>query len=144
MNIKNIFACAALTIAAGSAWAGTPSEAVSAFHAAMETGDKARALAALSPAVVIYESGYVERSRDEYASHHLASDIEFCKDTTRKVLKHSERVDGAVATVMEETETAGSFKGKPVHSMGVETTLLEKKDDQWIIVHVHWSSRKMK
>lgn len=144
MDIKNIFACAVLTIAAGAACAGTPSEAVSAFHAAMEAGDKARALAALSPAVVIYESGYAERSRDEYASHHLASDIEFCKETTRKVLKHSERVDGAVAAVMQETETAGTFKGKPVHAMGVETTLLEKKNDQWIIVHVHWSSRKVK
>jgi len=144
MNIKNAVAAGILMMAAGAVLAGTPSEAVSAFHAALHAGDKATALAALSPAIVIYESGFVERTRDEYASHHLASDMEFSKATTRKVLRHSERIDGAMATVMEETETTGSFKGKPVHSMGVETALLEKKNDQWTIVHVHWSSRKVK
>jgi len=137
-----LFACCAM-ICAGAA-AATPSDAVSAFHAAIHAGDKDRALALMSPAVMIYESGYVERTRDEYANHHLAADIAFSKATTRKVLRHSERVDGAVATVLDETETSGVFKGKPVHSFGVETTVLEKQGDGWVIVHVHWSSRKAK
>ncbi|UUZ52432.1 hypothetical protein LP419_23420 [Massilia sp. H-1] len=45
---------------------------MTAFHAAIHAGDKERALALMSPDIMIYESGYVERSRDEYASHHLA------------------------------------------------------------------------
>ena len=137
-----LFACCAVICA--SAAAATPSETVSAFHAAIHAGDKERALALMSPAVMIYESGYVERTRDEYANHHLAADIAFSKATTRKVLRHSERVDGAVATVLDETETSGAFKGKPVHSFSVETVLLEKQGDGWVIVHVHWSSRKVK
>lgn len=137
-----LFACCAL-ISAGAA-AATPSDAVNAFHAALHGGDKDRALALMSPAVMIYESGYVERTRDEYANHHLTADIAFAKATTRKVLRHSERVDGAVATVLDETETSGAFKGKPVHSFGVETAVLEKQGDGWVIVHVHWSSRKAK
>lgn len=79
---------------------------------------------------MIYESGYVEASRDQYASHHLASDMEFAKATTRKVVKHTERVDGAIATVLEETETSGAFQGTPVHSVGVETSVLHKK--RWL------------
>lgn len=141
----NKFAAFALLALAGAqAWAATPSDTVSAFHAAIHAGDKTRALALLSPAIVIYEAGHVERSRDEYASHHLGSDMEFGKAVTRKVLKHSERIDGNLAMVMEETETIGKFKDKPVHSFGVETAILEKQGDGWVIVHVHWSSRKPK
>ena len=129
---------------AGAVTAATPSETVASFHAALRTGDKAKALELLSPAIVLYESGYVERSRDEYASHHLSSDMEFAKVTTRTVLKHTERVEGNVGLVMEETETKGAFQGKPVNSFGVETAVLEKKGDGWVIAHVHWSSRKPK
>ncbi len=137
-----IFATCALI--GGTALAASPSETVSNFHAAITAGDKVKALGMLSPTIMIYESGYVERSRDEYASHHLGGDMEFAKGVKRKVIKHSERIDGNIAMVLEETETTGSVKGKPVHAFGVETSVLEKKGDDWIIAHVHWSSRKAK
>jgi ketosteroid isomerase-like protein len=142
--MKKIVSLAAAALFSMNAWAGTPSEAVTAFHAAIQAGDKDQALALLSPQVMIFESGYVERSRDEYAQHHLEGDIEFGKAVTRRVLKHQERIEGNLATVLEETETTGTVKGKPVHSFGVETAVLEKKGDGWVIVHVHWSSRKAK
>ena len=135
---------AALTMFSASAFAATPSETLTAFHDALHAGDKAAATAKLSPQVVIYEAGHVERSRDEYAGHHLGGDIAFAKTTTRKVLKHSERIDGNLAVVLDETETTGTWQGKPVHSFGTETALLEKKGDEWVVVHFHWSSRKAK
>ncbi|MFC4933006.1 YybH family protein [Massilia sp. GCM10023247] len=124
--------------------AATPTDTVNAFHAALARGDQAGALAFLSPQVAIYEAGHVERSRDEYAGHHLGGDIAFAKSSTRKVLKQAERIEGNMALVMEETETTGSANGKPVHAFGTGTTVLEKKGDDWSIVHVHWSSRKAK
>lgn len=142
--MKNFVSFAAMALLSAGAFAATPGETVSAFHAAVTAGDKDKALALLSPAIVIYESGHVERSRDEYASHHLGGDMAFSKAVSRKVLKHAERTDGNFATVLEETETSGTFKGKPVHSFGVETAVLEKKGDSWVIVHVHWSSRNAK
>ena len=142
--MKKIASFAALALVGMNAFAAGPSDTVAAFHAAITAGDKTRALAMLSPTIMIYESGYVERSRDEYASHHLGGDMEFAKGVKRKVLKHSERVDGNIAIVMEETETTGAVKGKPVHAFGVETAVLEKKGDEWVIAHVHWSSRKAK
>lgn len=135
-----------LAIAAASmtqaAAASSPKEALAAFHAALAAGDKAGVLNLMTPDVAIYEAGRVERSRDEYASHHLGGDMEFAKTATRRVLKQSERADGSMAVIWQETETSGTSRGKPIHVLGTETALLEKQDGTWRIVHVHWSSRK--
>lgn len=124
--------------------AATPQETLASFHSALAAGDKIKATELLSPEITIFESGFVERSRAEYASHHLPGDISFAKSSTRKVLRQTERIEGKLAILWEETETTGNFQGKDIHSFGTETVLLEKKGDQWTIVHVHWSSRKAK
>ena len=56
---------------------GTPAAVVNAFHYALAQGDSAGALALLDPSVIIFESGGVEASRDEYDSHHLGADMMF-------------------------------------------------------------------
>ena len=143
---KSLVSLALLTAAftSSAAVADSPKETMESFHAALTAGEKDKALAMLAPEVVIYEGGHVERSRDEYASSHLGSDMEFAKVAARKVLKVSERVDGKTAIVMEETETTGTFRGRDVHSFGTGTAVLEKRGDAWVIVHIHWSSRKAK
>lgn len=135
-------ACALL--ASGSCLAASPKETVAAFHAALSAGDKTKVLTLLAPEVAIYEGGHVERSRDQYASSHLAGDIDFAKSSTRKVLKETERIDGNTAVVWEDSETTGTSMGMPVHLLGTGTMVLEKRGDGWAIVHVHWSSRKVK
>lgn len=137
-------AIALLVLASASAFSAEPKEAVASFHAALAAGDKVKALELLAPDVVIYESGYVERSRAEYANHHLTDDIAFAKSATRKVLRQGERIDGNTAVLWQETETVGAAHGKPVHVFGTETAVLEKRGDAWSITHVHWSSRKAK
>lgn len=134
----------ALALASPLALAQDARDTVTAFHAALQAGHKDKALAYLAPTVLIYESGYVERSRDEYAAHHLGADMEFSRATSRKVLRHALKEYGDVALVVEETEISGSFKGKDVASFGTETMVLERKDGKWQIAHVHWSSRKPK
>lgn len=144
-KISFAFALGAIALSCtASALAATPGETLAAFHAAIAAGDKAAATAIMAPQVAIYESGYVEGSRSEYASHHLADDIGFASTTTRKVLKHAERIEGSVAVIWEETEITGTAKGKAVHGFGTETAILEKEADRWSIMHVHWSSRKAK
>ncbi|MBK9574454.1 MAG: nuclear transport factor 2 family protein [Rhodoferax sp.] len=115
---------------------------VQAFHGALASGNQAGATELLAPEVTIYESGYVERSRAEYAGHHLPEDIAFAKTATSKVLQQTERRDGNLAVVWAETETKAMIKGKVVRILGTETTLLQRTGDSWAIVHVHWSSRK--
>ncbi|GAB3414322.1 nuclear transport factor 2 family protein [Massilia agilis] len=126
------------------AFATTPAETVAGFHEALKRGDMAQASALLAPAVDIYESGYVERSRAEYAAHHLPADMAFAKTTTMRILQQHEQASGDLAVVRRETETTGSHQGRPVHLFGTETVLLERDGDGWLITHVHWSSRKAK
>ena len=120
----------------GNAWDG--------FHAAIVKADRAAGASVLAADVQIFESGYVERSRDEYMSHHFDADAKFAKSVTRKVQKHAEQVAGTMALIMEETETSGTYEGAPVKLIGTETAVLRLTGGSWQIVHIHWSSRKPK
>lgn len=133
-TVGALFAAALFASSAGSL-AATPKETLAAFHAAISSGDKAKATSLLAPEITIYESGYAERSREEYAGHHFSGDMEFAKSATRKVLKQTERIDGETAVAWEENETAGTARGKPVHAFGTETAVLEKNGDNWTIEH---------
>lgn len=125
-----------------AAHASEPIQALEEFHAALALGDASAATAHLAPELTIYESGYVERSRDEYAGHHMLGDMKFAKSATSRVLKQTERRDGNMAVIWSETETRSTVKGKDVTSLGTETAVLQKAGDSWVIVHLHWSSRK--
>lgn len=139
-----ILACLLLAAASLPAFAATPAETMDAFQRALAEGKRDAALALLSPRVKIFESGYTENSRDEYAAHHLDSDIDFLRTTSTRLLRHEERRDGATAIVMRETETTGTYQDAEVHLFGLETAVLEQRGDGWQIVHLHWSSRKAK
>lgn len=134
----------AISVLSVQAFATTPLETVTSFHEALTAGKPDDATSLLSPTIQIFESGYVERSRDEYAGHHLPGDIAFAKATSQSVLRQNERIEGNIAVVTRETETKGKFKGANVHSFGTETAVLQKQGDKWLITHVHWSSRKAK
>lgn len=142
--MRHLISLLALSAISVPLLAATPTETLAEFHAALSAGKPEQASALLAPGIQIYESGYVERSRDEYTGHHLKGDIDFAAATKNAILKHSERVEGNLAVVMHETETTGKYKGKNVHQFGTETAILEKQADKWVIVHIHWSSRKSK
>jgi hypothetical protein len=122
----------------------SPSNAWDGLHLAIRGADRAAATSVLAADVQIFESGYVERSRDEYLSHHFDSDAKFAKTVTRKVIKHSEQVAGNMALILEETESNGSYEGQSLKLIGTETAVLRLNGGNWQIVHIHWSSRKPK
>ncbi len=127
-------------------YAEEPKQVLAAFHAALAAGEQAKAAELLAPDITIYESGYVERSRAEYAGHHPPEDIAFAKTSTSKVLQTKERIEGDLAVIWQETETTvnAKLKGKELHIYGTETSVLQRAGDSWSIVHIHWSSRKAK
>lgn len=135
----------ALSLTSTAAWAGSAAEdVVRSFHKALEQGDRDAALVLLSENVRIFEQGWVEQSRAEYASHHLDSDIGYAKAVKSEVSNVEVSIDGGIAVVMSESTTKGTYDGKPVDSVGLETMVLRKTADAWKIVHIHWSSRKAK
>ncbi len=127
--------------------ASATSEAESAldsFQAALAAGDKDAALARLAPEVVIFESGGAELSRDEYAHHHLAGDMEYLAATTTERVDRRSGSSGDLVWVLTRSKTTGTFRGKLVATQGDETALLARTADGWRIVHLHWSSHAAK
>jgi ketosteroid isomerase-like protein len=118
----------------------SPIATVDRFHAALTEGKVEAALKLLSEDVLIYESGRAERSKAEYASHHLKADAEFAGATQRKLVKRASWVGTDTAWVTSETETAGTFKGRALSLTGTETMILRRAAGAWKIVHIHWSS----
>ncbi len=119
----------------------TPARTVAAFHEALASGNRERALELLDPAVTIFESGGAELSRDEYASHHLGGDMEFSAATTQTIVEQNEGEAGDVGWVLTRSETRGTFRDREIDALGVETVLLRRDEHGWRIVHIHWSSR---
>ncbi len=114
---------------------------VDAFHAALQSGDTAGALNFLAPDVMIFEGGGAERSREEYASHHLSSDAAFSAATEASVTRRSGWASGDVAWIVSEGRTMGQFNGRAVNLLTTETMVLRRGADGWRIRHIHWSSR---
>lgn len=117
---------------------------VDAFHDALAKGDPGAAAALLDDQVQIYEQGWVERSKTEYAAHHLASDMAFAAATASKRTSRSGSIIGDLAYVASEAAVTGTFKDKAVDSIVLETMVLRRSPDGWRIVHIHWSSRSAK
>lgn len=115
--------------------------AVDAFHAALGSGDAAAALALLAEDVVVLEEGGAERSRDEYAGHHLPADMTFAAATTAETTRRAAWVQGDIAWVLTEGRTTGEFNDRPVDRLTAETMVLHRDGDAWRIRHIHWSSR---
>ena len=111
------------------------------FHAALEKGDSAAALALLTPDVTILESGSIE-TLAEYRSHHLAADIAFAKAVPSKRTIVSVNVVGGAAWVASTSITHGQNGDRPVNSAGAELIVLKKVGADWKISAIHWSSRR--
>lgn len=122
------------------ATSASPVETVAAFHAALTRGDLEAALDLLADDVLIFESGGVERSRAEYASHHLAADAAFSAGVQRELVSqtHSEHDDTAWVTSVETV--TGAYRARAINIRSVETMLLRRDNARWQIFHIHWSS----
>jgi mono/diheme cytochrome c family protein/ketosteroid isomerase-like protein len=114
--------------------------AVDSFQKLLTAADTNGAGALLDPQVLIYESGGVERSRAEYASHHLKADSAFLQDADVHVISRDGNAIGDFAWIATEAElkTQGS---KPMDLVTTETMVLKRGPEGWRVAHIHWSSR---
>jgi mono/diheme cytochrome c family protein len=114
--------------------------AVDRFQSLLAKGETAEAAKVLDGMVLIYESGEAERSRAEYAAHHLPADAAFLKGASVRVLSRTGNAVGDLAWIATESEIkkAGS---KPVNLVATEPKVLKRDANDWHIAHIHWSSR---
>lgn len=121
-----------------------PAAVVDGFHAALARGDTNAAAALLADDALIFESGSAERSKAEYAAHHLGADAKFAQAVPQTMSSRSGAAVGDVAWIATEGRTTGTYGGRPIDSPSTETMVLRKGADGWKIAHIHWSSAKAK
>lgn len=114
---------------------------VDAFHAALGSGNAEAVLVLLTEDVMILEEGGAERSREEYAGHHLPADMAYAAATGTEVTRRTAWIEGDIAWVLSEGRTSGQFNGRAVNRLTAETMILQRHADGWRIRHIHWSSR---
>ena len=104
---------------------------VLAFHQALETGNQKQARAQLADDVTIFEGGRVERSADEYAHHHMLSDMKYLAAMKSDTLEHQVTILGNTAISASRSQTKGTHKGVERDYQGMETMVLEKQNGEW-------------
>ena len=142
--MRGLLPIAALALAVGSAARAAPSPdaaaVVDAFHSALVRGDTKAAAALLADDALIFEEGGAERSKAEYAAHHLGADAAFSQAVRSVTTRRAGESSGNIAWVASEGRMTGVFKGRAIDQRTAETMVLRKTGDGWRIVHIHWSS----
>ena len=113
---------------------------VIAFHSALNSGDEQKTRILLDDAVIIFEGGGIERSAEQYANHHMKSDIAFLSNMQVTLLEHQVQGDSDMAVSMARSKIQGKYKDKDMDIETMETIVLEKQAGTWKIVHIHWSN----
>lgn len=114
-------------------------KAVIAFNKALKTGDAKIARNLLADDVLILEGKGVERSAEQYASHHMLSDMKYLKAMKIETVEHHvTQYDDAAFSISKST-VKGTYKDKVIDRQGNETMTLEKQNGEWKITHIHWS-----
>lgn len=121
-----------------------PAQVADLLHEALTEGDREKVFEVIAPDVLIFESGGVESSREEYASHHMNSDMKFMAGMTRKVIDRQVTEEGSLAVVTTRSHISGSYKDKLLNLDSTETLVMKKGENGWQISHIHWSSREKK
>jgi len=118
--------------------------ALEAFNAALKAGDTERALSWLAPDLLVFESGNAERSKAEYAEHHLTQDMAFLKGATVELQHRQVHENGDLNWIVSESRIRTRIKDRDIDLRSIETAVLKRTPAGWRIVHLHWSSAPFK
>src|SRR5687767_9111337 len=118
-------ASVAVSGAATSSRSMSPEATVQAFHDALAAADPAAVKALLEPEVLIFEAGNIERSLDEYETHHLPADLKFMSSVTYRQERQTAHTEGYLAWI--STEGRMTPKGTGPERISTETLILRKR-----------------
>lgn len=114
-------------------------EVVAELHTALRSSDEATIRSILADDVLIFEGSGAERSLEEYASHHMKSDMKFLKNMDTELLERNIMIHGDIAVSSSRSKMTGKYKNKDFNKVTVETLILKKSNDGWKVIRVHWS-----
>ena len=112
---------------------------VSQLHEALLAGEQEVIKDILDDQVLIFEGSGAERSYSEYASHHMMSDMAFLSKMNIELIERQIMIRGDIAIASSRSKINGQYKDMNIDKISIETLVLEKKNNQWKVVRVHWS-----
>lgn len=110
------------------------------FHEALRQRDRNAVIAMLAADALLFETGYVETSRDTYIKNHFSDDAAFASVTDYRPLRRRVISDSQNALLLTEASIQGIFGDQRVDLVQTETMVLRRTKTNWEIVHLHWSA----
>lgn len=117
-----------------------PADFADAFHEAMRSRNREKVLSMLAPDLVVFETGYLQSTRDEYVKNNLSDDIKFASALEYRPLSRGVIGSGESMTVLTKASIRGVFGDQRVDLVQSETMTLRRTKTSWEIVHLHWSA----
>ena len=104
-----------------------------------------------TPEATIFEQGKVEGTYKEYINHHLGTELGHFKSFTFSdytinatvSLPYAYTTEKYVYTIVLKGDKAKGVKERTIKSKGVATSVLQKIDGNWKIIHSHTSFKKL-
>lgn len=117
-----------------------PIDFADAFHEAMRLRDRTKVLSMLAPDLVVFETGYLQATRDDYVKSNLDDDTAFASATVYRPLSRGVIGSGDSMTVLTKASIQGVVGGQSIDLVQSETMILRRIQATWEIVHLHWSA----
>ena len=107
-----------------------------------ETGDLVMldTIWANDESVTVFESGYANYGWADYRDHHLKPEIDEMKNVKYQLTDIKTRVSGNTAWATFKYALSADLKERHVDASGLGTAVLEKRANEWKIVHWHTSA----
>ena len=133
------FISALITSTSAEAENTTATEVADQFGQALKESNETTIRDLLDENVLIFESGSVESSLEEYASHHMSADMSFMQDIEKEIITRSVVENGDIVVISTKYRMFGTYKDQNFDKTSLESLVLKKTDGTWKIVHIHWS-----
>lgn len=105
-----------------------------------------------TPDATVFEQGKVEGTYKEYIAHHLGPELGHFKSfsfseyeiKTKVNLPYAYTTENYLYTIVLKGDEKKGTMERTINSKGVATSILEKIDGVWKIIHSHTSFKKLK
>tara|TARA_R110001632_G_scaffold137169_7_gene252835 strand:+ start:3273 stop:3758 length:486 start_codon:yes stop_codon:yes gene_type:complete len=105
-----------------------------------------------TPDATVFEQGKVEGTYKDYIAHHLGPELGHFKSfsfseyeiQTKVNLPYAYAIENYLYTIVLKGDEKKGTKERTINSKGVATSILEKIDGTWKIIHSHTSFKKLK
>ena len=105
-----------------------------------------------TPDATVFEQGKVEGTYKDYIDHHLGPELGHFKSftfsdyeiNTTVNLPYAYTTENYIYTIVLKGDEAKGTQERTIESKGVATSILEKTNGEWKIIHSHTSFKKLK